>query len=315
MTAYYNEFNPEAAAQLRNLIKRGLIADGDVDERSIIDVRADDLIGYRQCHFFAGIGGWPLALRLARIRDDAPVWTGSPPCQPYSCAGKKLGFADPRHLAPKLLDLIAERKPSMFFGEQVTPAIGKHWLDFVHLEMEAEGYACGTAVLPACSIGAPHERKRAFIGAVRNLVYANNQCELSASDASRIGDFDGAGSALSWLADSNNAGQCSDSWGGENYRNCSRDNIGRCRDIGTSEFWSNADWVSCRDGKARPIEPGLSPVVNGIPKGMGRGKRSLPAMAAANRRARIRGYGNAIVPQLAAQFILAFMEATHAPAI
>lgn len=278
MTAYYNEFNPEAAAQLRNLIKRGLIAAGDVDERSIIDVRADDLIGYRQCHFFAGIGGWPLALRFAGIRDDAPVWTGSPPCQPYSCAGKKLGFADPRHLAPKLLDLIAERKPSMFFGEQVTPAIGKHWLDFVHLEMEAEGYACGTAVLPACSIGAPHERKRAFIGAVRNLVYANNQCELSASNSKGIGNLDGAS-------------------------------------VAPDEPWNRPEWIACKDGRSRPIEPGLSPVVNGIPKGMGRGKRSLPAMAAANRRARIRGYGNAIVPQLAAQFIMSFMEATHAPAI
>jgi DNA (cytosine-5)-methyltransferase 1 len=278
MTAYYNEFNPEAAAHLRNLIKRGLIAPGDVDERSIIDVRADDLIGYRQCHFFAGIGGWPLALRFAKVRDDAPVWTGSPPCQPYSCAGKKLGFSDPRHLAPKLLDLIAERKPSMFFGEQVTPAIGKNWLDFVHLEMEAEGYACGTAVLPACCIGAPHERKRAFIGAVRGLVYANNQCELSASNASGNGDIDGTGSA-------------------------------------SNESWNRSEWIPCKDGRSRPIEPGLSPVVNGIPKGMGRGKHSLAAMAAANRRSRIRGYGNAIVPQLAAQFIMAFMEATYAPAI
>lgn len=56
MTAYYNEWEPYPAQWLRNLITAGLIAPGDVDERSIKDVKADDLKGYTQCHFFAGIG-------------------------------------------------------------------------------------------------------------------------------------------------------------------------------------------------------------------------------------------------------------------
>ena len=56
MAAYYNEFDEYAAEWLRNLIKAGHIAPGDVDSRSIADVRADDLVGYTQCHFFAGIG-------------------------------------------------------------------------------------------------------------------------------------------------------------------------------------------------------------------------------------------------------------------
>ena len=63
MTAYYNEFDPFAAAWLRELIKAGHIAHGVVDERSIEDVTPNELIGYTQCHFFAGIGGWSLALR------------------------------------------------------------------------------------------------------------------------------------------------------------------------------------------------------------------------------------------------------------
>jgi DNA (cytosine-5)-methyltransferase 1 len=62
MTAYYNEHDPFAAAWLRNLIAAGHIAPGDVDERSIVDVRSADLVGYRQCHFFAGIGVWSHAL-------------------------------------------------------------------------------------------------------------------------------------------------------------------------------------------------------------------------------------------------------------
>jgi DNA (cytosine-5)-methyltransferase 1 len=80
MTAYYNELDPFAAAWLRNLIAAGLIPQGEVDERSIEDVTPNDLAGFRQCHFFAGIGGWPLALRLAGWPDERPVWTGSCPC-------------------------------------------------------------------------------------------------------------------------------------------------------------------------------------------------------------------------------------------
>ncbi len=100
MTAYYNELDPFAAAWLRELIADGLIADGDVDERSIVDVCADDLAGYDQHHFFAGIGGWSYALRLAGWDDDREVWTGSCPCQPLSVGGKQRGHADSRHLWP-----------------------------------------------------------------------------------------------------------------------------------------------------------------------------------------------------------------------
>ena len=63
--SYYNEIDPFAAEMLRNLIAAGHIAPGDVDERSIEDVRPDDLRGYAQCHFFAGVGVWSYALRRA----------------------------------------------------------------------------------------------------------------------------------------------------------------------------------------------------------------------------------------------------------
>ena len=108
MTAYYNEYEPFAAAWLRELIADGLIAKGDVDERSILDVPADDLRGYRQVHFFAGIGGWSRALRLAGWPDDREVWTGSCPCQPLSSAGQQKGHADERHVWPSFYGLIAE---------------------------------------------------------------------------------------------------------------------------------------------------------------------------------------------------------------
>ena len=75
MTAYYNEHDPFAAAPICELIKAGRICKGEVDERSIEDVTPGDLRGFTQCHFFAGIGGWSYALRLAGWPDERKVWT------------------------------------------------------------------------------------------------------------------------------------------------------------------------------------------------------------------------------------------------
>ena len=111
MVNYYNEIDPYPAQWLRNLAAAGHIPPGTVDERSLADVRADDLVGFQQVHFFAGIGGWPYALRLARWPDDQPVWTGSCPCQPLSNAGEGLGEADERHLWPEMFRLIKECRP------------------------------------------------------------------------------------------------------------------------------------------------------------------------------------------------------------
>jgi DNA (cytosine-5)-methyltransferase 1 len=164
MAAYYNEIEPYAAQWLRNLIAAGHIAAGDVDERSIIDVRPADLAGYTQCHFFAGIGGWSLALRLAGWPDDRPVWTGSCPCQPFSTGntahGGAKGQGDVRHLWPSFFSIIRECAPPIVFGEQVVSAIGWGWYDELCWDMEEVGYACAAAVVPACAVEARHERKR-----------------------------------------------------------------------------------------------------------------------------------------------------------
>src|SRR5690606_15698918 len=156
----YNEFDPFAAAWLRELIKDGHIAPGEVDERDIRDVSPDDLRGFTQCHFFAVIGGWSLALRLAGWPDDRPVWTGSCPCQPFSTAGRGKGAADDRHLWPAFHRLIRECRPPVVFGEQVDAAIRYGWVDLVQADLEMDGYAVGWADLPAACVGAPHRRQR-----------------------------------------------------------------------------------------------------------------------------------------------------------
>jgi len=157
---YYNEFDPYAAQWLRNLIDAGHIPKGEVDSRSIKDVSASDLTGYTQCHFFAGLGGWSHALRLAGWPEDRPVWTGSCPCQPFSAAGSGGGVTDERHLWPTWFNLIRQCRPDVIFGEQVDAAINHGWLDLVQSDLEAEGYASGAVGIPAAGIGAPHIRQR-----------------------------------------------------------------------------------------------------------------------------------------------------------
>jgi DNA (cytosine-5)-methyltransferase 1 len=166
MSAYYNEHDAFAAQWLRNLIAAGHIAPGDVDERSICDVQPADLAGYRQCHFFAGIGVWSHALRSAGWSDDREVWTGSCPCQPFSAAGKRGGIADERHLWPEFFRLIAERRPNVVFGEQVASPDGLAWLDAVSSDMEGAGYAFGAVDTCAAGFGAPHIRQRLYFVAI-----------------------------------------------------------------------------------------------------------------------------------------------------
>lgn len=162
VTAYYNENDAFAAAWLRELIGAGHIAPGDVDERSIEDVQPSDLRGYTQHHFFAGIGVWSYALRLAGWPDDRPIWTGSCPCQPFSAAGKRAATADRRHLWPAWFRLVRECRPDTLVGEQVEGAVRLGWLDLVFGDLEGEGYACGAVVFGAHSVGAPHIRQRLY---------------------------------------------------------------------------------------------------------------------------------------------------------
>lgn len=311
---YYNEWDKGAAAWLRELIKQGHIPFGVVDERSITEVKPEDLDGFTQCHFFAGIGGWPLALRLAGVSEDTPLWTGSPPCQPFSTAGKQLGQFDPRHLAPVFLDLISECHPPVLFGEQVAPAIAKSWMCDLQTHLEGEDYAVGFAVLPACSVGAPHKRERLFFGAYQ-LAYTDSErlqrerrdCYPQGREGQNIrqaGLLNGTGAKTDELAHPSKCGR------GKERENTRGGAIGDSEEGWTSRrgtssgdnatnsnhgFWSDADWLGCRDGKFRPVEPGTFPLANGIPARVGR----------------LRGYGNAIVPQVAAEFIKAFMGAVN----
>ena len=303
MRSYYNDSDPFCADWLRNLIDAGEIPPGDVDERSITDVTAADLDGYAQCHLFAGIAGWPLALRLAGVPPTTPVWTGSCPCQPFSSAGRGLGEKDPRHLWPDFFRLIRECRPPTVLGEQVSAAIKHGWLDRVFADLEGEAYACGAAVLPACSVGAPHIRQRLFwvSDTERNGGRINEQergpegrtaDRGTGAGTDRLGDANGSQSPLGEVQSARQERQAATGAGGHDYA-----------------------IVHCRDGKSRRIpdaQSGILPLAHGIPRDLGRRFPQLARMVAsarANRVGRLRAYGNAIVPGVAAAFIRAYLEA------
>lgn len=163
MTAFYNEIDPKAAAWLRELIQGGLVANGVVDERSIAEISPEELEPYNQVHFFAGIGAWSHALRLAGITEQHRVWTGSPPCQGFSVAGKRKGFADERHLWPEMFRLIKACKPPLVYGEQVSNVLA--WADLVNGDLTGVGYNVEFREIPNCAIGAPHIRQRLWFAA------------------------------------------------------------------------------------------------------------------------------------------------------
>lgn len=312
MTAYYNEFDPFAAQWLRNLIAEQLIAPGIVDDRNILDVSARDLNGFTQCHFFAGIGVWSHSLRLVGWPDDKPVWTGSCPCQPFSAAGKGDGFADERHLWPYFFHLISERRPQHVFGEQVASGNANAWFDLVQADLEGVGYAFGLVPFAAAGVGAPHIRERAYW-----VAHASSECESTTGDKTgsatrlRICTIDG-------LANADGNEQRSFAISGTSYEHVATgrqqsaaEATGFCGDLRPLEvngFWRDADWLLCRDGKWRPVESGTFPLVDGVATRLGRVEPGVARVASSNRVGRLKGYGNAIVPQVAAEFIKAFME-------
>ena len=285
MAAYYNEIDPFAAQWLRNLIAAGHIAAGDVDERSIAEIRPGDLAGLTRFHTFAGIGVWDYALRLAGWPDDAPVWTGSCPCQPFSTAGKQGGFDDERHLWPAWFRLIRECRPPVIFGEQVARSAGREWLDVVFADLEGEGYACAAADLCAASVGAPHIRQRLY------FVAHNNNNRLGRKPTPRIHDHGASGNDVDGrlLVDSM-AHPFGERREGQQQNRSEKGAVERGRAVGGA--WADAEWVTGADGKSRPREPGVKPLVDGSSEVV----------------ERLRAYGNAIVAPVAAEFIRSVME-------
>ena len=319
MTVIYNELDPFAAEWLRNLIDAGHIAPGIVDERPIQEIEPYELTGYTQCHFFAGIGIWSKALRDAGWADDRPIWTGSCPCQPFSNAGKQKGFSDERHLWPHWFNLIKECKPSVVIGEQVASALD--WLDLVQADMEASDYAFGASDLCAAGFDGAHIRQRLYFVALadddddddarlqgcqqfrpaksryqgQSIERAGSVSGLGHSTGQRRNRVENPGRASRRNSPEINGGiirmEYVPSNGREQRRSKSgeRGSVRGCGEMRTDPPMlgrTPVDWLYCRDGKWRPVEPGTFPLAHEAPSRVGR----------------LRAYGNALDLETATQF-------------
>jgi DNA (cytosine-5)-methyltransferase 1 len=168
----------------------------------------------RELHLFAGAGGgilggmmlghelppFPICEDVRKF--DGHAWRGLVdvicggfPCQPFSCAGKQLGTADPRHLWPEMARIIEEVRPRYVFAENVTlGAFEEPWRDLRRL-----GYRVPPAIcVSASDVGAPHLRKRWWL-----LAHAEGQpkraglCEGQQTGIGRRRSGDSSGEAPS----------------------------------------------------------------------------------------------------------------------
>lgn len=195
--------------------------------------------------------------------------SGGFPCQPYSVAGKRKGTADDRDLWPEMFRIIEEIKPTWVVGENVANFVNME-LDRTLSDLESIGYEGESFIIPACAVDAKHQRSRTFIVAYSQLLGCRERTTKQKENGSRNSPIDASNCCK--VVSNSNSKRCRqmeqhDSRGPQRKRTICT--VGQC-DIehgGSASRW-------------KP-EPNVGRVAHGIP----------------NRVDRIRGLGNAVVPQ------------------
>lgn len=196
------------------------------------------------------------------------VISGGFPCQPFSVAGKRKGKEDDRYLWDEMLRIIGEVQPRFVVGENVTGIIGMA-LDTVLSDLEAQNYTTETYIIPACGKNAWHKRERVWIVSYseskRTRELRNKSNEEGTQNSIKL-----SGELCGVFPNTNGKRGCSRETWEQDAANVRKSSFSK-------EYWN---W---------DFEPELGRVANGIPK----------------RVDRLRGLGNAIVPQIAYEIFCA----------
>jgi len=239
---------------------------------------------------------WPDVPNHGDIRNirgvRADLVTGGFPCQPYSLAGERRGASDDRALWPEMLRVIDDAKPEWVLGENVAGIITLE-LDRVLSDLEGIGYAAWPLVIPACALDARHRRDRVWIVAhSESNCRGRGLCETGteqdwnqpANGGALLADADETGRREQRRAEPMASEHAAAECGGEDVSHAN----GRQHESGGARPNQRTIPRADESGWCRwPAEPGVGRVANGIP----------------NRTHRLRGLGNAIVPQVASEIL------------
>ena len=261
-----------------------------------------------------------LATDARRLVPDCDILTAGYPCQPFSAAGKQRGEEDDRHIWPEIFTIVKAKLPRWCVFENVYGHI-RLGLDQVLSDLEGQGYACQAFVVPACAVDAPHRRDRVWIVAhtVSTGSEAFNTDRLGDGDQSRRNGFQFK--SKSGESESRDVGHAQDDRrdrratqvrreGAPDQSDKSRPGVrgepsGSSSDVADSNNQGSQGRISGRQDSGRQgehghvgcgspthrqstedwwaVEPPVGRVAHGIPR----------------RVDRLKGLGNAIVPQIA----------------
>ena len=231
------------------------------------------------------------------------VICGGYPCQPFSTAGKRQGAEDDRHLWPEFMRLVAELRPAWVIGENVAGHISMG-LDDVLADLEAEGYACRTFVIPACAVGASHRRDRVWTVAHAESRDVQRVSRTVRGENGRQGkelraEFGGAGDARKAVADPIGGGR-----------------------PGQGQPFNASDQAAGGKGQAdelvnggqrteRSLEPGMGGVADGFSCWLDEPRERVKA-GVKDRAPRLKALGNAVHPDIPMMIGRAILEAEAA---
>ena len=225
---------------------------------------------------------WPDTPNLGDIKqidwstvEPVDVIAGGYPCQPFSTAGKRQGENDPRHLWPYFRDAISGIRPRFAILENVRGHLSMGF-DRVLADLTEIGYDCEWRVVSAAGMGAPHRRERIICVAYPSQQYSYGVFNYTrnSTQPKTISEF---GNSCG-TQDVANTDQSRREHRNEN-RSTQAQN-GQRPKVFVQDYASNSD---CGPFSHWVFEPNVGRVANGVPA----------------RVDRLRGLGNAVVPQVA----------------